>query len=40
MGMRVEDVADTMKLSRRMVELHITRARAALRKLLQDADLN
>ena len=40
MGMRVEDVADTMKLSRRMVELHITRARAALRKLLQNADLD
>ncbi len=38
MGMRVEDVADTMKLSRRMVELHITRGRAALRKLLQDED--
>ena len=40
MGMRVEDVADTMKLSRRMVELHITRARAALRKLLQEPDDN
>ncbi len=33
-GMRVEDVAETMKLSRRMVELHITRGRAALRKWL------
>ncbi len=40
LGMRVEDVADTMKLSRRMVELHITRARAALRKLLQEPDDN
>ncbi len=38
MGMRVEDVADTMKLSRRMVELHITRGRAALRKHLQGED--
>jgi len=34
MGMRVEDVAETMKLSRRMVELHITRGRSALRKWL------
>jgi RNA polymerase sigma-70 factor (ECF subfamily) len=31
-GMRVEDVARTMGISRRMVELHITRGRAAMRR--------
>jgi RNA polymerase sigma-70 factor, ECF subfamily len=31
LGMKVDDVADTMKLSRRMVELLITRGRSALK---------
>lgn len=35
-NMRVEDVAKTMNISRRMVELHITRARSAMRKLYND----
>jgi|GEM_PF-3291817 len=33
MNMKVEDVAKTMNISRRMVELHITRARSGMRKL-------
>ena len=35
-NMKVEDVAKSMNISRRMVELHITRARAAMRKLYID----
>jgi len=36
MNMKVEDVARTMNISRRMVELHITRARSGMRKLYID----
>lgn len=36
MNMKVEDVAKTMNISRRMVELHITRGRSAMRKLYLD----
>jgi RNA polymerase sigma-70 factor (ECF subfamily) len=38
-GMRVEDVADTMKLTRRMVELLITKGRSAIRDKLSGLDL-
>lgn len=39
MGMRVDDVAETMKVSRRKAELLITRGRAALRERLAALDL-
>lgn len=38
-GMRVDDVAETMKVSRRKAELLITRGRAALRERLADLDV-
>jgi RNA polymerase sigma-70 factor (ECF subfamily) len=38
-GMRVDDVAETMKVSRRKAELLITRGRAALRERLAELDL-
>jgi RNA polymerase sigma-70 factor (ECF subfamily) len=39
MGMRVDDVAQTMKVSRRKAELLITRGRAALRERLAELDI-
>lgn len=39
MGMRVDDVAETMKVSRRKAELLITRGRAALRERLAELDI-
>jgi RNA polymerase sigma-70 factor (ECF subfamily) len=38
-GMRVDDVAETMKVSRRKAELLITRGRAALRERLAELDI-
>jgi RNA polymerase sigma-70 factor, ECF subfamily len=38
-GMRVDDVAETMKVSRRKAELLITRGRAALRERLAQLDI-
>ncbi len=38
-GMRVDDVAETMKVSRRKAELLITRGRAALRERLAELNL-
>jgi RNA polymerase sigma-70 factor (ECF subfamily) len=38
-GMRVDDVAETMKVSRRKAELLITRGRAALRERLAQLDV-
>lgn len=39
LGMRVDDVAETMKVSRRKAELLITRGRAALRERLAELDI-
>ena len=39
MGMRVDDVAQTMKVSRRKAELLITRGRASLRERLAELDI-
>jgi RNA polymerase sigma-70 factor (ECF subfamily) len=39
MGMKVDDVAEAMKVSRRKAELLITRGRAALRARLNDLDI-